>query len=83
MLQGDADYGTVLKNIGMKVDFNRKEQETLKNGGLKGGAFDFNSISDTFLSLAAVSPLLDQPIAIVGFLIPESRGDRPSRADGH
>ena len=66
MLQGDADYGTVLKNIGLKVEFNERGVKTLKNGGLEGGSYDFNAISDTFLSLAAVSPLLEQPIAISG-----------------
>ena len=66
MLQGDADYGEVLRKIGMKVDFSENGVKTENKGGLKGGAFDFNSISDTFLSLAAVSPLLDQPISIRG-----------------
>ena len=31
-----------------------------------GGTFDFNDISDTFLSLAAVSPLLSSPLTISG-----------------
>ena len=35
-------------------------------GKLKGGTFDFSKISDTFLSLAAISPILPEPIKITG-----------------
>ena len=33
---------------------------------LKGGKYDFNDISDTFLTLAAISPLLSTPLEIYG-----------------
>ena len=33
---------------------------------LKGGEFDFNPISDTFLTLAALSPLLSSTLKISG-----------------
>ena len=36
------------------------------SGQLTGGEFDFNDISDTFLTLAAISPLLTTPLKISG-----------------
>ena len=33
---------------------------------MSGGDYDFNDISDTFLTLAAISPLMRQPITIRG-----------------
>ena len=38
MLQGDADYGEVLRKIGMKVDFSENGVKTENKGGLKGSA---------------------------------------------
>lgn len=66
MLQGDSKYHLVLESLGfiVKEESNGLRSNFTKN--LHAGNFDFNSISDTFLSLAAVSPLLKNEIVISG-----------------
>tara|TARA_B100001057_G_scaffold128667_1_gene127748 strand:- start:429 stop:1775 length:1347 start_codon:yes stop_codon:yes gene_type:complete len=66
MLQGDAAYLNILKAIGGEIE--EKEDGTLAKFSTSpmGGEFNFNDISDTFLSLAAISPLLTSPLTISG-----------------
>jgi 3-phosphoshikimate 1-carboxyvinyltransferase len=66
MLQGDSKYSVVLRDMGAKVE--NGSQGLISHGGktLKGGKYDFNDISDTFLTLAAISPLLSSPLEIYG-----------------
>jgi len=69
MLQGDIGYVQVLQEIGLDVQFT--EDGVVTNHAdpyvpLSGGNFDFNPISDTFLTLAALSPLLSTPTTITG-----------------
>jgi 3-phosphoshikimate 1-carboxyvinyltransferase len=66
MLQGDAAYINILKAIGGEIE--EKEDGTLAKFSTSpmGGEFNFNDISDTFLSLAAISPLLTSPLTISG-----------------
>ncbi len=66
MLQGDSAYVDVLNKVGAKVRRTDQGIESSMSTMAKGGSFDFNDISDTFLSLAAVSPLLSSPLTITG-----------------
>lgn len=65
-LQGDAAFSQVLEKIGLSVHFSSEGVEVAKQEQLVGGDFDFNAISDTFLTLAALAPLLDGPTKITG-----------------
>ena len=57
----------MLQQIGLGIHF---EEDGLRavtlSEPLRGGDFDFNAISDTFLTLAALAPLLSEPITIRG-----------------
>jgi len=66
MLQGDSAYVEILREIGVEINTSDKGIESAMNAEPKGGTFDFNDISDTFLSLAAISPLLSSPLTIRG-----------------
>jgi len=66
MLQGDSAYTGVLREIGVEIKTTDEGIESAMSGEPKGGSFDFNDISDTFLSLAAISPLLSSPLTING-----------------
>ena len=66
MLQGDSAYVGVLREIGVQIKTTDGGIESAMSGQPKGGTFDFNDISDTFLSLAAISPLLSSPLTING-----------------
>ena len=66
MLQGDSAYLNVLKKVGVQITKNKCGIESSMTSMANGGTFDFNDISDTFLSLAAVSPLLSSPLTISG-----------------
>ncbi len=62
-LQGDAEFCRLLTRHGLlKID-----GQALGNGDSRHGfAADFNAFSDTFLTLAAIAPLLDGPTRITG-----------------
>jgi 3-phosphoshikimate 1-carboxyvinyltransferase len=66
-LQGDTAFAGVLARLGLPL---RSAPEGLlvspPPAPLPGGDFDFNAISDTFLTLAALSPLLSSPLTIRG-----------------
>ena len=66
MLQGDSAYMEILEKIGMRIIETPTGVRSELLGAPRGGAFDFNDISDTFLSLAAISPLLSSPLKIYG-----------------
>jgi 3-phosphoshikimate 1-carboxyvinyltransferase len=50
------------------AEINKGENGLISNHkfNLEGGEYDFNDISDTFLTLVAVSPLLKSPLLITG-----------------
>ncbi len=69
MLQGDIGYTQVLQEIGLDVKFTENGAIATHSDSyvpLSGGNFDFNPISDTFLTLAALSPLLSTETTITG-----------------
>ena len=66
MLQGDFAYLDVLKKVGVQITKTKCGIESSMSTMANGGNFDFNDISDTFLSLSAVSPLLSSSLTISG-----------------
>jgi 3-phosphoshikimate 1-carboxyvinyltransferase len=67
MLQGDIGFEKVLGRIGMHTEFSGNQLTSrCRLAQLQGGDFDFNPISDTFLTLAASAPLLHGPTRITG-----------------
>ncbi|PTY01229.1 3-phosphoshikimate 1-carboxyvinyltransferase [Opitutus sp. ER46] len=82
-LQGDTAFATVLQQIGLSVT-------PLAEGGLKvalprgtppqGVTQDFSGFSDTFLTLAALAPLLRGPTRITG--IAHTRKQETDRVAG-
>ena len=71
-LQGDADFLRVLEEAGL-ARLAPVGGDMLVISSVPGGrarlcrhGFDFNAISDTFLTLAAAAPLLDSPVEICG-----------------
>jgi len=67
-LQGDVDFHQILNEIGIITNFesNNLRSEAPASSSFRGGTFDFNAISDTFLTLAALAPLLSEPVVITG-----------------
>lgn len=66
-LQGDIDFTEIIKGLG--AHFDEKDSDLIVSYPQRktsGGTHDFNAISDTFLTLAAVAPLLDSPLTITG-----------------
>lgn len=79
-LQGDIDYAKVISSCGVTI---KKDQFGLiasVNSKIKGGDFNFNDISDTFLTLAALSPILKTPLKISG--IAHTRNQETDRVSG-
>jgi len=66
MLQGDIAYCDILKSIGGRIEYNPDGVKSIFNNTLDGGTFNFVDISDTFLTLAAISPLLGSNLEICG-----------------
>ena len=68
LLQGDGAYAGVLRTLGLTVDCSSAGWTASAQGSLAPQAhtFDFESFSDTFLTLAAVAPLLPAPVRING-----------------
>ena len=66
-LQGDLDFHKILEEVGLETSFesNTMYVEASSNKP-SGGHFEFNAISDTFLTLAALAPLLPEPVKISG-----------------
>jgi 3-phosphoshikimate 1-carboxyvinyltransferase len=70
-LQGDAHFVEVLAHHGLRVDAERDQwiaAGTASPEGIQRGhrEIDFNSISDTFLTYAAIAPLLGDSVRITG-----------------
>ncbi len=68
MLQGDKAFASVLRQIGVGIQQTNKGLLVRKSQPFSAGQqhFDFSSFSDTFLTLAAIAPLLPSPITIGG-----------------
>jgi 3-phosphoshikimate 1-carboxyvinyltransferase len=68
-LQGDIAFAEVLKKTGLQfteIGDGDGLQTSLASASPVGGEHDFNAISDTFLTLAALAPLLVSPLTIRG-----------------
>lgn len=65
-LQGDTAFAEVARRCGavLRAEGDATLVETWS--ARRGGDFDFNAFSDTFLTLAALAPLLDQPVTLRG-----------------
>jgi 3-phosphoshikimate 1-carboxyvinyltransferase len=76
-LQGDAEFCRLLA----RRDLLKITDRTLSGGTARRGlTVDFNAFSDTFLSLAAIAPLLDGPTKITG--IAHTRKQETDRVAG-
>ncbi|MDR2982623.1 MAG: 3-phosphoshikimate 1-carboxyvinyltransferase [Puniceicoccales bacterium] len=66
-LQGDAGFAKILQELGLPFRKTKSGWEVSSpDTPLRGGYLDFNAISDTFLTLAAIAPLLASPLTIRG-----------------
>jgi 3-phosphoshikimate 1-carboxyvinyltransferase len=69
-LQGDAHFVEVLAHHGLRVDAEKNKwiAQNKKPADIQRGhrEIDFNSISDTFLTYAAIAPLLGESVRITG-----------------
>jgi 3-phosphoshikimate 1-carboxyvinyltransferase len=81
-LQGDARFLEVLRAAGGEIaETNRGLAASFTRGGARHGVDrDFNEFSDTFLTLAALAPLLDGPTRISG--IAHTRKQETDRVAG-
>ncbi len=81
-LQGDIGFVNVLRNAGLAVtEAGGGVEARIADGGPRRGvAADFNAFSDTFLTLAAIAPLLDGPTRIAG--IAHTRRQETDRVAG-
>lgn len=67
MLQGDVAFGGVIEKLGATiVKTSAGWDVSARTGEYKGLDADFETFSDTFLTLAALSPLLTSPTSIRG-----------------
>ena len=66
MDQGDAAYVEVLEEIGFRMVEDNTGITSTFVGGVEKVKFDFNAISDTFLTLAAITPILPKGVKIYG-----------------
>lgn len=81
-LQGDVAFVEVMKSIGLEVEMTGGRWR-LKSGILKApdaAGYDFEQYSDTFLSLAAIAPLLEGRLKISG--IAHTRHQECDRVEG-
>ena len=83
-LQGDTQFLEVIKKAGATVRFDPSNSSTIvswvKTAPRTGVAENFNTFSDTFLTLAAISPLLAGPTKITG--IAHTRKQETDRVSG-
>ena len=66
MLQGDLAYVRVLQKAGVHVQFDGRGGIAARCGESAPIHEDFNAFSDTFLTLAALAPLLPNPTTLTG-----------------
>lgn len=83
-LQGDAHFANVLERAGLALrqatDRAGMEISFAIAGSGRGVTADFNDFSDTFLTLAAIAPLLSRPTRITG--IAHTRKQETDRVAG-
>jgi 3-phosphoshikimate 1-carboxyvinyltransferase len=83
-LQGDTQFLTVIEKIGGSVQLDASGANTLttwtQSAARKGVSENFNTFSDTFLTLAAISPLFGGPTKITG--IAHTRKQETDRVAG-
>jgi 3-phosphoshikimate 1-carboxyvinyltransferase len=68
-LQGDIAFCDVAKQLGLSINRGAGDCLSVESAQSAEAApleFDFNAISDTFLTLAALTPLLPAPVKITG-----------------
>lgn len=65
-LQGDTAFAAVARACGASLRAAEGAVLVESWTGLRGGDFDFNAFSDTFLTLAALAPLLGEPVRLRG-----------------
>jgi 3-phosphoshikimate 1-carboxyvinyltransferase len=65
-LQGDIAFAAVAGCCGASLRKDGDATVVESWTALRGGDFDFNAFSDTFLTLAALAPLLEQPVTLRG-----------------
>jgi len=65
-LQGDVAFARVAAACGADLTATGDATVVADWSARKGGDFDFNAFSDTFLTLAAVAPALGQPVTLRG-----------------
>jgi 3-phosphoshikimate 1-carboxyvinyltransferase len=82
MLQGDVRYIYVLREIGVNITLYSNGTGVGYDGShpLRAVTENFNEFSDTFLTLAAIAPLLDGPTRITG--IAHTRKQETDRVAG-
>lgn len=80
-LQGDRAFAEIMRHFGIEIDALSKQDARirLQKRFAPGGDFDFNAISDTFLTLAALAPLMEMPLTIRG--IAHTRHQETDRID--
>jgi 3-phosphoshikimate 1-carboxyvinyltransferase len=66
--QGDLGFVSVLEAMGCRVEMTATNTvvEGPSDGHLRGGRFDFNAISDTSQTLAAIAPFAVDPVTFYG-----------------
>jgi len=81
-LQGDTEFATVLTQAGATIEPQAGGLGVRFDAGQprRGVNRDFNAFSDTFLTLAAIAPLLDGPTRITG--IAHTRKQETDRVAG-
>jgi 3-phosphoshikimate 1-carboxyvinyltransferase len=65
-LQGDVAFAGVARSCGASLAAEGVDCIATDWSALQGGDFDFNAFSDTFLTLAALGPILSTPLTIRG-----------------
>lgn len=65
-LQGDVRFVQVLAAMGARVEQTATRTTVTGTGPLRGGVFDMNDISDTFMTLACVAPYASGPVEVTG-----------------
>lgn len=68
LLQGDTAFGSVLQSLGLKLHARAEGWVAAASGEAprQPVSFSFQTFSDTFLTLAAIAPLLSAPVTIKG-----------------
>lgn len=80
-LQGDLRFAEVLARAGLTLDARPKATVAVFHGSRGAGVSqDFSQFSDTFLTLAAIAPLLEGPTRITG--IAHTRKQETDRVAG-